>query len=265
MKLETFIKRPVLSTVISVLIVILGIIGLIAMPIEQYPNIAPPTIQVRATYTGADAQTVLNSVVAPLEESINGVENMTYMTSSATNDGSANITVYFKQGTDADMAAVNVQNRVAQAQNLLPAEVVSVGVMTQKRQTSQVLIYALTSDKGQYSEDFLTNYNAINIAPVIQRVKGVGSCDGFGAKTYSMRIWLDPVKMKEHKLVPSDISSVLATQNIEAAPGKLGENYDAQFEYVLRYTGRLKTATEFENLVIYSKSRRDYSKTQRCC
>ncbi|MDD6783607.1 MAG: efflux RND transporter permease subunit [Prevotellaceae bacterium] len=252
MKLETFIKRPVLSTVISVLIVILGIIGLIAMPIEQYPNIAPPTIQVRATYTGADAQTVLNSVIAPLEESINGVENMTYMTSSATNDGSANITVYFKQGTDADMAAVNVQNRVAQAQNLLPAEVVSVGVMTQKRQTSQVLIYALTSDKGQYSEDFLTNYNAINIAPVIQRVKGVGSCDGFGAKTYSMRIWLDPVKMKEHKLVPSDISSVLATQNIEAAPGKLGENYNAQFEYVLRYTGRLKTATEFENLVIYS-------------
>lgn len=252
MKLETFIRRPVLSTVISVLIVILGIIGLIAMPIEQYPNIAPPTIQVRATYTGADAQTVLNSVVAPLEESINGVENMTYMTSSATNDGSANITVYFKQGTDADMAAVNVQNRVAQAQNLLPAEVVSVGVTTQKRQTSQVLIYALTSDKGQYSEDFLTNYNAINIAPVIQRVKGVGSCDGFGAKTYSMRIWLDPTKMKEHSLVPSDISAVLASQNIEAAPGKLGENYNTQFEYVLRYTGRLKTAQEFENMVIYS-------------
>ncbi len=252
MKLETFIKRPVLSTVISVLIVILGIIGLIAMPIEQYPNIAPPTINVRATYTGADAQTVLNSVVAPLEESINGVENMTYMTSSATNDGVANITIYFKQGTDADMAAVNVQNRVAQAQNLLPSEVVSVGVTTEKRQTSQVLIYALTSDKGQYGEDFLTNYNAINIAPVIQRVQGVGSCEGFGAKTYSMRIWLDPAKMKEHSLVPSDISGVLASQNIEAAPGKLGENYNSQFEYVLRYTGRLKTAQEFENMVIYS-------------
>ncbi len=252
MKLETFIKRPVLSTVISVLIVILGIIGLIAMPIEQYPNIAPPTIHVRATYTGADAQTVLNSVVAPLEESINGVENMTYMTSSATNDGVASITIYFKQGTDADMAAVNVQNRVAQAQNLLPSEVVSVGVTTEKRQTSQVLIYALTSDKGQYGEDFLTNYNAINIAPVIQRVQGVGSCEGFGAKTYSMRIWLDPAKMKEHSLVPSDISGVLASQNIEAAPGKLGENYDSQFEYVLRYTGRLKTAQEFENMVIYS-------------
>ena len=252
MKLETFIKRPVLSTVISVLIVILGIIGLIAMPIEQYPNIAPPTIHVGATYTGADAQTVLNSVVAPLEESINGVENMTYMTSSATNDGAASITIYFKQGTDADMAAVNVQNRVAQAQNLLPSEVVSVGVTTEKRQTSQVLIYALTSDKGQYGEDFLTNYNAINIAPVIQRVQGVGSCEGFGAKTYSMRIWLDPAKMKEHSLVPSDISGVLASQNIEAAPGKLGENYDSQFEYVLRYTGRLKTAQEFENMVIYS-------------
>lgn len=252
MKLETFIQRPVLSTVISVLIVILGVIGLVTMPIEQYPNIAPPTISVRATYIGADAQTVLNSVVAPLEESINGVESMTYMTSSATNDGSANITIYFEQGTNADMAAVNVQNRVAQAQNLLPAEVVSVGVTTTKRQTSQVLIYALTSDNGQYDEKFLTNYNAINIAPVIQRVNGVGSCEGFGAKTYSMRIWLDPVKMKEHKLVPSDISGVLATQNIEAAPGKLGENYNTQFEYVLRYTGRLKTAAEFENLVIYS-------------
>jgi hydrophobic/amphiphilic exporter-1 (mainly G- bacteria), HAE1 family len=254
MKLETFIKRPVLSTVISILIVILGIIGLVALPIEQYPNIAPPTISVRTSYTGADAQTVLNSVIAPLEESINGVENMTYMTSSATNDGSASITIYFKQGTDADMAAVNVQNRVAQAQNLLPSEVVSVGVTTEKRQTSQVLIYALTSDKGQYDEEFLTNYNAINISPVIQRVQGVGSCEGFGAKTYSMRIWLDPVKMKEHSLVPSDISSILATQNIEAAPGKLGENYDTQFEYVLRYTGRLKTAQEFENMVIVSNS-----------
>ncbi len=254
MKLETFIKRPVLSTVISILIVILGIIGLVAMPIEQYPNIAPPTISVRTTYTGADAQTVLNSVIAPLEESINGVENMTYMTSSATNDGSASITIYFKQGTDADMAAVNVQNRVAQAQNLLPSEVVSVGVTTEKRQTSQVLIYALTSDKGQYDEEFLTNYNAINISPVIQRVQGVGSCEGFGAKTYSMRIWLDPVKMKEHSLVPSDISGVLAAQNIEAAPGKLGENYNSQFEYVLRYTGRLKTAQEFENMVIVSNS-----------
>ncbi len=254
MKLETFIKRPVLSTVISILIVILGIIGLVGLPIEQYPSIAPPTISVRTSYQGADAQTVLNSVIAPLEESINGVENMTYMTSTATNDGSASITIYFAQGTDADMAAVNVQNRVAQAQNLLPSEVVSVGVTTTKRQTSQVLIYALSSDKGQYSEEFLTNYNNINVAPVIQRVKGVGSCDGFGAKTYSMRIWLDPVKMKEHHLVPSDVAGVLATQNIEAAPGKLGENVDTQFEYVLRYTGRLKTAQEFENLVLVSKA-----------
>jgi len=254
MKLETFIKRPVLSTVISILIVILGVIGLAGMPIEQYPSIAPPTISVRAYYTGADAQTVLNSVVAPLEESINGVENMTYMTSSATNDGSASITIYFKLGTDADMAAVNVQNRVAQAQNLLPSEVVSVGVTTTKRQTSQVIIYALTSENGQYGEEFLTNYNAINVAPVLQRIQGVGSVDGFGAKTYSMRIWLDPVKMKEYSLVPSDISAILATQNIEAAPGKLGENSSTQFEYVLRYTGRLKTSQEFENMVIRANS-----------
>ena len=162
MKLDNFIKRPVLSTVISILFVVLGVIGLTGMPVEQYPNIAPPTIMVWATYAGADAETVLNSVVAPLEESINGVEDMTYMTSSATNDGSASITIYFKQGTDSDMAAVNVQNRVSQATNLLPAEVVQVGVTTRKRQTSQVLIYALTSDKGQYDEKFLTNYNLIN-------------------------------------------------------------------------------------------------------
>ena len=252
MKLDNFIKRPVLSTVISILFVVLGVIGLTGMPVEQYPNIAPPTIMVWATYAGADAETVLNSVVAPLEESINGVEDMTYMTSSATNDGSASITIYFKQGTDSDMAAVNVQNRVSQATNLLPAEVVQVGVTTRKRQTSQVLIYALTSDKGQYDEKFLTNYNLINIAPVLQRISGVGSVEGFGAKTYTMRIWLDPVKMKEHSLVPADITNVLATQNIEAAPGKLGESSDTQFEYILRYTGRLKTVKEFENLVIYS-------------
>lgn len=254
MKLDNFIKRPVLSTVISILLVVLGVIGLTGMPIEQYPNIAPPTIVVSATYSGADAETVLNSVVAPLEESINGVEEMTYMTSTATNDGSANITIYFKQGSNADMAAVNVQNRVSQATNLLPAEVVQVGVMTRKRQTSQVLIYALTSENGEYDEQFLTNYNAINIAPVLQRVNGVGSVDGFGAKTYTMRIWLDPVKMKEHGLVPADISAVLASQNIEAAPGKLGESSDTQFEYILRYTGRLKAVEQFENLVVYSKS-----------
>ena len=254
MKLDNFIKRPVLSTVISILLVVLGVIGLTGMPIEQYPNIAPPTIVVSATYSGADAETVLNSVVAPLEESINGVEDMTYMTSTATNDGSANITIYFKQGSDASMAAVNVQNRVSQATNLLPAEVVQVGVMTRKRQTSQVLIYALTSENGEYDEEFLTNYNAINVAPVLQRVNGVGSVDGFGAKTYTMRIWLDPVKMKEHGLVPADISGVLAAQNIEAAPGKLGESSNTQFEYVLRYTGRLKTAEQFENLVVYSKT-----------
>lgn len=254
MRLDNFIKRPVLSTVISILIVILGVIGLTSMPIEQYPSIAPPTISVYTTYSGADAQTVLNSVIAPLEESINGVENMTYMTSTATNDGSANITIYFKQGSDADMAAVNVQNRVSQATNLLPSEVVQVGVTTRKRQTSQVLIYSLTSTDGRYDEKFLTNYNLINITPVLQRVNGVGSAEGVGAKTYTMRIWLDPVKMKEHNLVPSDITGVLSGQNVEAAPGKFGENTNTQFEYVLRYTGRLKTAQEFENMVIASNS-----------
>ncbi len=254
MSLELFIKRPVLSTVISILVVILGVIGLVSMPIEQYPNIAPPTISVRTSYAGADAQTVLNSVIAPLEESINGVEDMTYMTSSATNDGSASITVYFNLDADPDMAAVNVQNRVTQAQSLLPAEVTSVGVTTEKRQTSNVIIYALTSTEGQYDDKFLTNYDAINIQPEIQRVNGVGSCEGPSAKTYSMRIWLDPTKMKEHNLVPSDISNLLAAQNIEAAPGKLGESSDTQYEYVLRYTGRLETVQEFENMVITSNS-----------
>jgi HAE1 family hydrophobic/amphiphilic exporter-1 len=252
MKLDRFINRPVLSTVISILIVILGIIGLISLPIEQYPDIAPPTIRVSTTYSGADAQTVLNSVIAPLEEQINGVENMTYMTSTATNDGSASITVFFKQGTNPDMAAVNVQNRVQQAQNLLPSEVVQVGVTTEKRQTSTLMIFSLTSDKGQYDETFLTNYVAINILPAIKRVQGVGSAEAFGTKTYSMRIWLNPEAMKQHNLIPSDITAALAGQNIEAAPGKFGEQSNQSFEYVMRYKGRLKQVPEFENIIINS-------------
>jgi len=252
MKLDKFITRPVLSTVISIVIVILGLIGLISLPIEQYPDIAPPTISVRTTYTGADAKTVMNSVVTPLEESINGVENMTYMTSTATNDGSASIMVYFKQGTDPDMAAVNVQNRVQQAQNLLPAEVINVGVTTEKRQTSMLVIYSLTSDKGQYDEKFLTNYNAINVIPALKRVQGVGSVQSMGAKTYSMRIWLSPDAMKQHSLVPGDISAALAGQNIEAAPGKFGEQSDYSYEYIMRYKGRLKSAEEFGNIIISS-------------
>src|SRR5574344_1188162 len=245
MTFTNFIKRPVLSTVISILIVILGVIGLISLPIEQYPDIAPPTISVRTTYTGADAKTVENSVLAPLEENINGVEGMTYMTSSADNSGSASITVYFKQGTDPDMAAVNVQNRVQQAQSLLPSEVVRVGVQTEKRQTSTLLLFSVTSDKGQYDEKFLTNYAAINVLPAIKRIQGVGSAESFGAKTYTMRIWLNPEAMKQHNLMPSDVTNVLAEQNIEAAPGKFGEQSDQSFEYVMRYKGRLKTPSEF--------------------
>jgi len=251
MKLDNFIKRPVLSTVISIFIVILGILGLVSLPIEQYPNVAPPTIMVRAYYTGANAETVLNSVLAPLEEQINGVEGMTYMTSSATNEGSASITVYFKQGMDADMAQVNVQNRVSQASSLLPAEVTKAGVTVQKRQSSTVLIMGLVGDE-RYDEQFLTNYADINIIPAVKRVNGVGECETMGAKTYCMRLWLDPVKMKNYGLMPSDISGILAEQNIEAAPGKLGEQSDNQYEYTLRYKGRLKTVEEFGNMIISS-------------
>ncbi len=251
MRLDNFINRPVLSTVISILVVILGLIGLVSLPIEQYPDVAPPTVHVSAYYTGANAQTVLNSVVAPLEEEINGVEGMTYMTSSASNEGSASIQVFFKQGMDADMAQVNVQNRVSQAESLLPSEVTQAGVEVVKRQTSTVLLLSLVGDE-RYDEKFLQNYADINIVPVIKRVNGVGECEAVGAKTYSMRIWLDPVKMKNYGLMPSDISAVLAEQNIEAAPGKFGESSDKQYEYTIRYKGRLETPEEFGDMIISS-------------
>lgn len=252
MTFTNFIKRPVLSTVISIFFVLLGGIGLMSLPIEQYPDIAPPTISVSTTYTGADAQTVLNSVVTPLEESINGVENMTYMTSSATNDGMAQITVYFKQGSDPNMAAVNVQNRVSQAQALLPAEVTRVGVTVSKRQTSNVIMYTLTTEDGKYDDEFLTNYNNINIVPALKRINGVGDVQSPGMKSYSMRIWLQPDKMKQYGLIPSDISGALAEQNIEAAPGKFGEQSKMAYEYVMRYKGRLKTADEYGDIIISS-------------
>ncbi len=251
MRLDNFINRPVLSTVISILVVILGLIGLVSLPIEQYPDVAPPTVHVSAYYTGANAQTVLNSVVAPLEEEINGVEGMTYMTSSASNEGSASIQVFFKQGMDADMAQVNVQNRVSQAESLLPSEVTQAGVEVVKRQTSTVLLLSLVGDE-RYDEKFLQNYADINLVPVIKRVNGVGECEAVGAKTYSMRIWLDPVKMKNYGLMPSDISAVLAEQNIEAAPGKFGESSDKQYEYTIRYKGRLETPEEFGDMIISS-------------
>ena len=254
MTFTNFIKRPVLSTVISIFFVLLGTIGLVSLPIETYPDIAPPTISVMTSYTGADAQTVLNSVITPLEESINGVENMTYMSSIATNAGMAMITVYFKQGSDANMAAVNVQNRVQQAQALLPAEVTRVGVTVSKRQSSNVIMYSLTTEDGRYDGQFLTNYNNINIVPLLKRIKGVGDVQTPGTETYSMRIWLKPDKMKQYGLVPSDIMGVLAEQNIEAAPGSLGENGSVAYEYALRYKGRLKSATEFENILLTSST-----------
>ena len=250
MTFTNFIKRPVLSTVISILTVLLGIIGLVSLPIEQYPDIAPPTVVVHTQYPGADAETVKNSVITPLEESINGVEGMDYITSTAST-GSAQLSILFRQGMNADMCAVNVQNRVQQALALLPAEVTRIGVTVMKRQTSQVMMYTLTSD-GRYDDEFLTNYSNINIIPAIKRIQGVGDVQSPGMKTYSMRIWLKPDVMKQYNLMPSDISAVLAEQNIEAAPGTFGQESNVAFEYAMRYTGRLKTAEEFGNIIISS-------------
>ena len=252
MKLDTFINRPVLSTVISIFIVLLGLIGLFSLPVTQFPDIAPPTIRVSTTYTGANAQAVLNSVIAPLEESINGAEGMTYMESTATNTGSADITVYFEQGFNPDMAAVDVQNRVAKAQNLLPAEVTQVGVLTQKRQSSMLLMVALYDESGNYTQEFLDNYAKINMIPQLQRVSGVGDVMSFGAD-YSMRIWLKPEVMAQYGLIPTDISYALAEQNIEAAPGAFGEQGDQSFQYTMKYRGRLTTPEEFENIVVAAK------------
>ncbi|MDE6651683.1 MAG: efflux RND transporter permease subunit [Paramuribaculum sp.] len=252
MKLDTFINRPVLSTVISIFIVLLGLIGLFSLPVTQFPDIAPPTIRVSTTYTGANAQAVLNSVIAPLEEAINGAEGMTYMESTATNTGSADITVYFEQGFNPDMAAVDVQNRVAKAQNLLPSEVTQVGVLTQKRQSSMLLMVALYDDSGNYTSEFLDNYAKINMIPQLQRVSGVGDVMSFGAD-YSMRIWLKPEVMSQYGLVPTDISYALSEQNIEAAPGAFGEQGDQSFQYTMKYRGRLTTPEEFENIVVAAK------------
>lgn len=249
MKLDTFINRPVLSTVISIFIVILGVVGMLWLPITQYPDIAPPTIKVSTTYTGADAKTVLNSVIAPIEEQINGAEGMTYIQSTATNTGSATITVYFEQGFDPDMAAVDVQNRVAKAQSMLPAEVTRVGVITQKQQTSMLLVFSLLSPNGKFEQEFIENYMKINVIPQIQRVNGVGDAMVMGAD-YSMRIWLKPDAMAQHNLMPSDVSAALADQNIEAAPGQFGENGGTTFQYVMRYRGRLITPEEFDKIII---------------
>lgn len=249
MKLQYFIDRPILSIVISVVILVAGLIGLNALPVEQYPDIAPPTIRVSATYSGANAETVQKSVIVPLEEAINGVENMTYMTSTASNTGGAEITVYFKQGSDPDMAAVNVQNKVSTATSLLPAEVTKVGVTTMKRQSSMLKIFGLYSPNGTYDETFLTNYLNINIKPQIQRISGVGEVNVMGGD-YAMRIWLKPDVMAQYELEPGDIETALSHQNIEASTGSIGEDSKNVYQYTLKYRGRLETEEEFEEIII---------------
>ncbi|MBE6256288.1 MAG: efflux RND transporter permease subunit [Prevotella sp.] len=251
LNVRTFIDRPILAGVISVMIVIVGALGLTQLPIEQFPDIAPPTVSVRASYTGANAETLQKSVVVPLEEAINGVEDMIYMTSNASNNGSANINVFFKQGTDPNMATVNVQNRVAQAQGLLPAEVTRTGVIVMRRQTSTLKSLGLYSPGGTYDLAFLNNYFKINIEPRLSRVPGVGEVDVYGSN-YSMRIWLDPSKMAQHHLMPSDITAVLAEQNVESPAGTLGEESENTFQYVLKYRGRYEEESDYENLVIRS-------------
>jgi hydrophobe/amphiphile efflux-1 (HAE1) family protein len=253
MNVKLFLNRPILSCVISVLIVIVGVIGLSNLPMEQYPDIAPPTVMVSTTYTGANANAVLKSVVVPLEDAINGVENMSYMTSSATNTGSGSITVTFEQGTDPDMALINVKNRVSQAEGKLPQEVTKIGVTVEKRQNSTLKIMSLYSPTDKFDRDFITNYFKINIEPKLLRIKGVGGVELMGSE-YAMRVWLDPQKMAQYGLEPSDVISALGTQNIEAATGTLGEDSKNTFQYTLKYKGRLQNSTEFDNIVIKSLS-----------
>lgn len=250
--LKKFIDNPVLSTVISVIIVIMGLLGLYSLPISQYPDIAPPAVEVSTSYQGASADVVMKSVIVPLEEEINGVEHMTYMTSKASNDGSASITINFKQGTDPDMAAINVQNRITKATSLLPAEVIKVGITTSKRLNSEVFSFLLYSEDGKYDQKFLDNYLKINVMPQIKRVEGVGNAAVYGGMDYSMRIWLKPDAMAAYGLIPSDITEALAEQNIEAAPGKVGENSGQPFQYTLKYTGRLEKPAQFENIILKS-------------
>ena len=249
MKLKLFIDRPILACVVSVLILLVGLIGLVNLPMEQYPDIAPPTVMVSATYTGANAETVQKSVVVPLEEAINGVEDMLYMTSTSTNTGSGSITVYFKQGTDPDMATINTKNRVSEAEGLLPTEVTKIGVTVEKRQSSMLKIIALYSPDDSYDQTFINNYFKINIEPRLSRVSGVGNVNVMGGD-YAMRIWLDPQRMAQYNLVPDDVAAVLDEQNVEAATGTLGEDSENTFQYTLKYRGRYETAEEFGNIVV---------------
>ena len=248
--LKKFIERPVLSTVVSIVLVILGIIGLTTLPVTQYPDIAPPTIQVSANYPGANAETVLESVLIPIEEQINGVEGMNYITSTASNNGSANVQVFFDQGIDPDIAAVNVQNRVARALPLLPREVTQSGVTTQKQQTSALMFFTVKSDNEEYDATFIQNYLNINVIPELKRINGVGDVNVFGSKNYAMRIWLQPAKLAAYKLIPSDVTAAINEQSLEAAAGALGQNDAKAFEYTIKYGGRFNTAEEYEDIVI---------------
>ncbi|WP_150451648.1 efflux RND transporter permease subunit [Arenibacter lacus] len=250
--LKTFIERPVLSTVISIILLLLGGLGFLTLPVTQYPDIAPPTVQVSASYPGANAETILESVIVPIEEQINGVEDMTYITSTASNTGSASITVYFEQGVDPDIAAVNVQNRVARANALLPAEVIRSGVITQKRQSSALMYASLYSTNPDYDDTFVQNYLNINVKPELQRIKGVGDVNVFGGKDYAMRVWLDPVKLTSYNLTVTDVTQAIGEQSLEAAAGSLGQNSGESFEYVIKYKGRYKTAEEYQNIIIKS-------------
>ncbi|WP_278380824.1 efflux RND transporter permease subunit [Chryseobacterium arthrosphaerae] len=252
--LKKIIKRPVLATVISVLLVILGIVGMVSLPITKFPDIAPPTVMVTAAYPGANAETIARSVAPPLENAINGVENMDYITSTASNDGTMSITVIFKLGTDPDQAAINVQNRVAQVTNQLPAEVIQAGITTVKRQNSMIAMVSLTSKDGSMDDLFLENYAKINIVPELKRVKGVGDAMVYGNKDYSMRIWLDPNKLTSYNLTPSDVSRAIQTQNLEAAPGRLGERSKEVMEYVLRYKGKFTEPQQYENITVKALS-----------
>lgn len=252
--LKSIIDNPVLATVISIIIVILGGIGLTTLPVEQYPDIAPPTVRVEANYTGANADVVMNSVIIPIEEAINGVEGMTYMTSNATNSGSAEITVYFRQGVDPDIAAVNVQNRISKATPLLPQEVTQEGVTVQKQQSSMIMIISLSSDNPEHDAMFIHNYANINLLPQIKRVYGVGNAQLWGFNDYSMRIWLQPDKMASYKISPTEVIAALQDQNIEAAPGELGKNGKQSFQYTLKYTGRLKEVKAFEDIIVRSEN-----------
>jgi len=255
---KIFIERPVLSTVISILIVILGVLGLTSLPREQFPEIAPPTVQISATYPGANAETLLKSVVVPIEEAVNGVENMTYMSSTSSNDGSATISVYFKLGTNADIAAVNVQNKVATVTSKLPQQVIQTGVTTKKVQNSVLMFFSLYSENKDFDATFVENYARINLIPMIKRINGVGDANVFGSRDYSMRIWLKPDKMAAYGLIPQDVVAALKDQNLEAAPGKFGENSTQSFEYVIRYKGKLSTQQEYENIILRSEGKGDF-------